>query len=423
MPNMTLGCTLLPLALAGLVATAQGQRPSAPSGLPSAPASPSTRTPPEGTPAAAPTDARPLPERLPAILEEIRARDGLPALAALVLRNGAVVAEASSGRRCADCETPVGASDLWHLGSCTKAITATLVAVLVQEGLLSWEMTLAKAFPDWAERMKPEYREVTLRDLLRMRGGVPGGGPPEAWARAWSMDGTPTEQRRRYCEAVLREQAPGPQGQMQYSNEAYAIAGLICETVAGMPYEELVRTRIAVPLGLTSLGFGAPGAVEEPCTPTQPCGHRTDGSCVKPSPMADNPPALSPAGRAHMTLRDWATFVQAHLRGEREGIPALKLQAAAVQALHDPGTGPGTPYAGGWLVRPHPRLGRERPTLWHNGSNTMWYVEALLSPEQDLAILVACNSGSDGAKSSVREVLRRLAEEAAPAARGVSSAP
>jgi len=312
----------------------------------------------------------------------------------------------------------VGPGDRWHLGSCTKAMTATLAAMLVKEGLLRWEMTLPEALPALAESMKPGFRQVTLMDLLRMRGGVSANPPPAAWSRAWAMQGTPTEQRRAFCAAVLGEQEPAPFGGYLYSNSSYALIGLICEEATGRGYEELVAERLAKPLGLRSLGFGAPGAPPRPgseeaddaapCAPRQPCGHRADGSPVTPGPHADNPPAIAPAGGAHLSLRDWGTFARAHLRGPAEGIPALGLDAADVQRLHDPGEGRGIRYAGGWVQRAHPLLGRESPLLVHSGSNTMWFADATLIPERNTLILVTCNSGSEPAQKAVRAVATEL---------------
>lgn len=352
-----------------------------------------------------------------AVIEELRAPE-IPAMATLVvhpLETGErFTFMMRGGPRCEGCDAKVDNDDLWHLGSCTKAITATLVAVLVKEGRLRWDMPLAEALPALAKRMKPGYRDVTLLELMRMRGGVPGSPPTEAWSAAWAMQSSPTEQRRAFCESVLTQQDPVRRGEHVYSNQSYAILGLVCEEASGTSFEALLRERIAEPLGITTLGFGAPGQITfgepdadgvSPCVPSQPCGHRADGSRVAPGPFADNPPAITPAGRVHMKLLDWRNFLEAHLLGRERGIPALGLTAEDVKVLHEPGPGPGVPYAGGWIVRKHPRLAGDATMLWHNGSNTMWYAEAAIVPAHSAVIIVVCNSGAPQAKEAVGRTL------------------
>ena len=65
----------------------------------------------------------------------------------------------------------VTTSDLWHLGSCTKSMTATLIALLVERGDLDWDKTLPQLLPEFAKSMNPAYADVTLVDLLAHRAG------------------------------------------------------------------------------------------------------------------------------------------------------------------------------------------------------------------------------------------------------------
>src|SRR5207244_9735123 len=61
----------------------------------------------------------------------------------------------------------------FHLGSCTKAMTATLVAMLVEEGKLNWITTLGELFVDTVKPMHPAWEKVTLRQVLAHRAGLP----------------------------------------------------------------------------------------------------------------------------------------------------------------------------------------------------------------------------------------------------------
>ncbi|MFO0846737.1 MAG: serine hydrolase domain-containing protein, partial [Gemmataceae bacterium] len=87
------------------------------------------------------------------LLASLRRRYKLPALAAAAVRGGRVVALGAAGVRRAGHPEPVLAGDCFHLGSCTKAMTATLCALLIEQGKLRWGSTIAEVFPDVAPQL------------------------------------------------------------------------------------------------------------------------------------------------------------------------------------------------------------------------------------------------------------------------------
>ena len=121
-------------------------------------------------------------------------------------------------------------------------------------------------------------------------------------------------------------------------------------------------------------------------------------------PLADNPPFLGPAGTMHMTVGDLARWGQEHLRGER-GVDGL-LRAATFRRLHAPPRSDAT-YALGWVVR---REG-DRRTIWHNGSNTLWYAIVAFDPEADLGVVIATN-GSIGAARAIDAAATEVLKQA-----------
>jgi CubicO group peptidase (beta-lactamase class C family) len=245
------------------------------------------------------------------ILEPIREKAGLTALAAVVTRGRDVVAQGVCGVRKAGTDTAATLDDRWHLGSCTKALTATLLAVLVEEGKLRWDSTLGEVFPDVPKHEK--WTGVSLEQLLAHRAGVPARLDPKGeWVEVYMRRGTPREQRAAVVRGTL-SQAPQsePGTSYAYSNGGVAIAGAMAERVADAPWEDLIRARVFAPLGMTSTGFGSPGS---PDAVDQPWGHRPDGTPDR----ADNPAATAPAGLVHASLRDWASFVAVHTGGWRE---------------------------------------------------------------------------------------------------------
>src|SRR5262245_12846888 len=77
--------------------------------------------------------------RLPEILEWARSSQNAPAIAAVVIRRGQVVEKGAVGLRSASANVRVTTDDLWHIGSITKSMTATLAAILVEDGLITWD--------------------------------------------------------------------------------------------------------------------------------------------------------------------------------------------------------------------------------------------------------------------------------------------
>lgn len=326
------------------------------------------------------------------ILETIRKDHNLPALAAVVVKDGQICNRAAVGVRKWDDPTPVTTNDLFHIGSCTKSMTATLAAMLIEEGKLRWDTTIAEVFPEMKGLMRPQYENVTVEQLLTHRGGVPTDPPPVAWKRAWEQQGTPTEQRYAFIQAVLsRPPAADPGTKMVYSNQGYAIVGAMLEKVTGTPWETLITERLFKPLHMDSAGFGPPGT---PGLVDQPWGHVKKLFVTVPI-QADNPPAIAPAGRVHCTLDDLARFTIFHM-SQTNGL----LKPETMARLHTPPDG--GDYACGWVVVKRSWAGGK--AMMHNGSNTMWYVVMWLAPKKDFSVVVGTNIAGPDAEQGCDEV-------------------
>jgi CubicO group peptidase (beta-lactamase class C family) len=337
-------------------------------------------------------------------LEAIRKKHDLPALAVVVVKEGRICDRAAVGVRKWGEATPVTTNDVFHIGSCTKSMTATLTAMLIEDGKLRWDTTIADVFPDLKAKMDKQYQAVTVQQLLTHRGGVPGQPPAAAWKRAWEQKGTPVQQRREFIEVVLNqppEAAPGTK--TIYSNQGYAIVGAMLEKLTGTPWETLITARLFKPLHMDSAGFGPPGT---PGAVDQPWGHTRKLLVTLPL-QEDNPPAIAPGGRVHCSLDDLARFTIFHLqRGQTNGL----LKAETLARLHTPPDG--GDYACGWVVAK--RNWANGNALMHNGSNTMWYVVMWLAPERNFSVVVATNIAGSGAEQGCDEVAAAMIQQWLP---------
>jgi CubicO group peptidase (beta-lactamase class C family) len=330
----------------------------------------------------------------PQVLEGIRKKHELPALAVVVVKDGRICDRAAVGIRKWGDPAPVTTNDLFHIGSCTKSMTATLTAMLIEEGKVRWDTTIAEVFPDLRGKMDKQYEAVTVEQLLQHRGGVPGAPPSSAWKRAWEKAGTPVEQRREFVAAVLREPpSAAPGTKMIYSNQGYSIVGAMLEKITGQAWESLITERLFKPLHMNSAGFGPPGTVG---AVDQPWGHERKASAPVPL-QEDNPPAIAPGGRVHCSLDDLARFTIFQMQRNQSG---GLLENETLVKLHTPPTG--GDYACGWVVVKRGWAGGN--ALMHNGSNTMWYVVMWLAPEKNFSVVVGTNIAGTDAEQGCDEV-------------------
>ncbi len=327
-------------------------------------------------------------------LESIRQKHDLPALAVVVVKDGKICDRAAVGVRKSGDPTPVTTNDVFHIGSCTKSMTATLTAMLIEEGKLRWNTSIAEMFPDLKGKMNKQYEAVTVEQLLQHRGGVPGSPPPAAWQRAWEQKGSPRQQRSEFIAAILGQPpqaAPGTK--MIYSNQGYAIIGAMLEKLADQPWETLLTEKLFQPLEMKSAGFGVPGPKDKV---DQPWGHTRKLLQTLPQ-QSDNPPAIGPGGTVHCSLDDLARYVMIHLDGERHG---GLLKPETFRKLHTPPDG--GDYACGWVVVKRGWAGGN--ALMHNGSNTMWYLVMWLAPGKNFAVVTATNIAGPGAEKGCDDV-------------------
>ncbi len=160
-----------------------------------------------GEPHGNPSNSSLPPENLNSLLETMRKKYGLPALAGSAVTSNGLLGVGAVGVRKYGCDTLVTVDDQFHLGSNTKAMTATMLATLVEEGKLSWSTTLEQAFSELARKMHSAYRKVTLNHLLAHRAGFPEASWPrgKSFADMHGLPGMPREQRRAYVAMVLGE--------------------------------------------------------------------------------------------------------------------------------------------------------------------------------------------------------------------------
>ena len=336
----------------------------------------------------------------------VRAQTPVPALAGAYLTSNGFRIGAVGVRR-NDQPTPIAETDLFQIASCTKSMTATLAGLLVEQGRIRFDSTLAQVFPTLP--INAALRDVTLLQLLQHRSGLAAFESGEELLSAAAF-GTEGRAARLALTKSLLAQAPAfAVGSFNYSNAGYGVAGAMLEAVANDGWENLLRARVMAPLG-ASIKYGWPGAGD----PNQPWGHILfEGKLTAldpndPSiPFYNTPiPALEPSGAVpSMNAASMARYVQLHLRGLR-GQNGL-LRAATIQTLHTPApSSDGIPYACGWIET---SVGGQRISI-HNGSYDPFYALMVVVPGQDKAAIALCNTGEESGVSAASALVEKLLE-------------
>jgi CubicO group peptidase (beta-lactamase class C family) len=313
----------------------------------------------------------------------------IPALAVAVVKDGDVVFAKGYGVRELGRPEAADAETLFAIGSTTKAMTAAALAILVDEGKLGWDDPVTKHLP-WFQLHDPVVtREVTVRDLLTHRAGL-----PNADFLWYGRDNAPRDIlfRMRYLpqETSLRSH-------FTYQNVMYAAAGAVVAEVSGTSWEDFVRTRLLEPLGMNGTVLSLSGLAGK-LNVASPH-FRIDGTVQVIENASVDP--VAPAGAVWSSVSDMAKWMRFVLEGTTpEGTRLLKEET--LEELFRPQTivdrdefyptqrltGPKwTTYGLGWFQHEY----RGRAVDFHTGSiDGMVAIHGLIRDER-LGVYVLAN--------------------------------
>jgi ribosomal protein uS17 len=181
------------------------------------------------------------------VVKRAMAEGGIPGAAVVVVRNGTIVKNDVYGVADAELSVPVTTGTVFQLASSSKPFAGTAVALLADEGKLSFEQPIGELLPDLPET----WRTITVRQLLDHTSGL-----PDVFSDVAS--GTMRAEGR---DALLRALYETPLANVageawSYDQTGYLLAQMIVEKLSGVGYEEFVEKRIFRPAGITNASFG-----------------------------------------------------------------------------------------------------------------------------------------------------------------------
>ena len=289
----------------------------------------------------------------------------VPGLAIAVVKDDSLVFAKGYGVIEQGKPAPVDEHTRFAIGSTTKAMTVVALAMLADEGKLSFDDRVIDHLPDFQLYDPYVTRELTIRDLLTHRTGLPG------TDLLWIFDSYPASEVIRRVRYVK----PGSsfRSRWEYQNVMYAVAGAIVEQASGMRWADFLRARIFTPLGMTET---IPLVAELPGKPNVAIPHAEIDDSVRVVPVRTTDP-VAPAGSVWSNVHDMSLWMRFVLDSGRVGSKRLikpetfrEIVAPEIRAPTDeyPATQLASPriftYALGWFVEDY-----QGETVWmHTGS-------------------------------------------------------
>ncbi len=169
----------------------------------------------------------------------------VPGIAVGIVKDGKLILAKGYGVRELGADEPVEVDTLFAIGSNTKAFTSAALAILVDEGKISWDDRVIDHLPQFQLADPWVTREFTIRDLLTHRSGLGlGAGDLMMWPE--------TDFTREEMIAGLKHLKPVTsfRSTFAYDNQLYMVAGEIILAVTGSSWEDFVEKRIFEPLEL-----------------------------------------------------------------------------------------------------------------------------------------------------------------------------
>ncbi|HKB41699.1 MAG TPA: serine hydrolase, partial [Gemmataceae bacterium] len=272
---------------------------------------------------------------------------------------------------------------------CTKAMTATAIALLVDEHKMSWDDSVRKHVPFFRLSDPLADRDVTLRDLLCHRTGL--SRHEYLWYRApWSLEQTV----RRVGHVELTHSF---RSRYEYNNIAYITLGLAIGSASEMPWNEFVQKRLFTPLGMTGVVFSRSAALK---APDHASAHALSATGkVEVIPWYDDDKQVRASGSVKAGVRDLSRWLRFQLNdGEWEG-KQLVSRAALLETRRPQIVTPilepletevdttQSSYGLGWRIHDY----RGHLLVLHGGSVDGFRSRITLVPKEKLGVVVLAN--------------------------------
>ncbi len=272
-----------------------------------------------------------------------------PGVAIAVVEKNKVVYTGGFGYRDYEKKLPVTENTLFAIGSCTKAFTASILGMLVKEGKVDLDKPVRNYLPELKFQNEYTNDHATLRDMMSHRTGLP--------RHDASWYGSTASRNELLARIQYQEPSAELREKYQYNNFMFMSQGMLIEKITGKSWEENMKERILIPLGMNNTDLSV---MDIEKSPDHSLAYSLKQDSVIYSIPYRNIDAIGPAGSVNSCAKDMATWLITWINdgkfNGKEIIPAsYRSQAITMQMA----TGGGLP-------------GPENPDIHLEGYGLAW---------------------------------------------------
>ncbi len=318
-------------------------------------------------------------EKIDTIVNHALTEFNVPGAAVAVVVDGKTVVCRGYGMRDLEHQLPVNVDTIFPIASNTKAFTSFLIAQLVAEGKLDWDKPIIEYLPEFHLSTEALTQQVTLRDLIAHRTGVPR--HDALWIAIRDLSEEEVLEILPYFppSSKLRET-------FVYNNFMYTVAAKVVREVTKSPWEVEMASKILGPLHMDRSGTMNPLQRDNVAQPYAAIGGKVQTLSFH------YPSSILPAGGIHSTVTDMTKWLRVHLDKTQSSF--IKKEALEeMHTIHMPFTAKtGTGYGLGWEIDSY----RNRKQVRHGGLLEGFTSEVAFLPDEKIGIIILTNSSTDG---------------------------
>lgn len=312
-----------------------------------------------------------------------------PGLALAVIADGHVRVLSTYGVKRARSSDLVNTDTLFRLASVSKSFGATAAALLVRDGLVSWDSPVTQLLPQ-VEFSNPRYGEqLTVRNIMSQSTGLP-----------TQTNSNFIEEGQSFDEVVRRLRNVSficPPGKCyNYQNVTYSLIAPIIQKKTGKTYEQYVTERIFNPLGMHTASFGVAGFKANNNYASPHVGTRKGWAATD---VNENYYRFAPAAGINASINDMTRWVLAQLGHNPEVLPPMLLNTVQAKVTRNTpaqnhyGSREGVTdshYGLGWRVFDY----RGDKNFVHHGGGVQGFrSEVVFNRELQIGMVVLTNTG------------------------------
>lgn len=315
----------------------------------------------------------------------------IPGMAIGIVQDGKLIFAKGFGVKNSGSNDPVTENTVFQIGSTSKAFTATLAAMLVDEGKFNWEDKVIDHVPDFRMYDPWATREFQVVDLMSQRSGMPAYAADTLFFLGFD---------RPYIKQAIRNIKPVASFRTKYAyqNGLWLVASDLIAKYAGKTWEQALHERIFAPLGMSDSSVDKQSFLNAQDVSSL---HTLKGDKVIALPknweFLDWSYVAGPAGAINSNIVDMAKWLAFQMKKGKVNDKQL-VSVANMQVVHSPKTivslgnevHKNMFYCLGWLYMEHSPF----PIIWHNGGTLMKTMIAFI-PEQKIGIVILSNYVTD----------------------------